>query len=173
MLSSTLRRSWYIELVGTSTSAMFSNKITVKDNYLLPCIRDHFDHLVWDHDLKKIETYVGFHQVCIKTIDSWETTSKTRFGLAIWFLMPFSLTKALTKLSIFINDILETHLGYYIIIYLNDIISFRMIWDKCLHDVCTILDLPCTNKLHMKRHISSYGYTIVFYLGFLICHIRI
>ena len=86
---------------------MFSNKIIVKDNYLLPCIRDHFDHLVWDQDLKKIETHVGFRQVCSKTIDSLETTSKTRFGLAIWFLLPFSLNNAPTKLSRFINDILE------------------------------------------------------------------
>lgn len=78
---------------------MFSNKIIVKDNYLLPCIRDHFDHLVWDQDLKKIETHVGFRQVCSKTIDSLETTSKTRFGLVGWFLMPFSPTNANLKYS--------------------------------------------------------------------------
>ena len=81
------------------TDCRFPNKITINNNYLLPSIGDHFYHLVGDHDLTKIDLHVGFCQVCIKTIDSWETTSKTRFGLVGWFLMPFSPTNANLKYS--------------------------------------------------------------------------
>lgn len=62
--------------------------------------------------------------------DTWKTAFKTKYGLFEWLVMPFGLTNTPTNFMRLINDIFCLHLGYFVVIYLDDILNFSKRWDK-------------------------------------------
>jgi hypothetical protein len=78
--------------------------------------------------------------------DTWNIAFKINFGLYKRLVMPFHLTNTLTTFMWFIDDILYTHLGTFIIIYLDEILIFNKIWEEHIQQVCISFEL-----LHMKK----------------------
>lgn len=100
------------------------NKITVKNHYPLPRIKDLLDHLEGARYFTKMDLTTGYHKVCMHAMDVWKTTFKTKFGLFKWLVMPFGLSNALATFMRLINGIFCKHLGKIVIIYLDDILIF-------------------------------------------------
>jgi hypothetical protein len=73
----------------------YLNKITLKNRYPLPRIKDLLDQLKGAKYFTKMDLTTGYHQVHMDATHTWKTTFKTRFGLYEWMVMPFGLTNAL------------------------------------------------------------------------------
>jgi hypothetical protein len=105
------------------------------------------DHLQGDFYFTKMELIVGYHQVHMSTIDTWKTTFKKTFGLFEWLVMPFGLTNAPTTFMQLINDIFWTHLGKFLVIYLDYILIFRNYLEEHIQHFCSVLELLWAHKL--------------------------
>jgi hypothetical protein len=72
------------------------NDVTVKNKYMLPHIKDLFDHMRGARVFSKIDLRSGYHQVKIRPSDIPKTTFSTQYGLYEFTIMSFGLTNAPT-----------------------------------------------------------------------------
>ncbi|GJU60693.1 putative reverse transcriptase domain-containing protein [Tanacetum coccineum] len=70
------------------------NKLTVKNQYLLPRIDDLFDQLQGSRVYSKIDLRSGYHQLRVQEEYIPKTTFRTRYGHYEFQVMPFRLTNA-------------------------------------------------------------------------------
>jgi hypothetical protein len=98
--------------------------------------------------------------------DVWKTMFKTKFGIFEWKVMPFGLTNAPTTFMRLINDIFRSHLGRFVVIYLDDILIFSRTWDTHMQHVQQVLQILHEHKLQVKEKKSYFGQTSIPYLSF-------
>jgi hypothetical protein len=70
------------------------NKVTIKNQYMLPRIDDLFDQMKGATVFSKIDLRSGYHQLWIKEEDIPKTTFKMRFRHYEFTVLPFGLTNA-------------------------------------------------------------------------------
>lgn len=104
------------------------NKLMIKNRYPLPKIEDLLHQLQGAKFLTNIDIIVGYLQARMYVKDTWKTTLKTKFSFFGWMVMPFGLTNALKTFMHFINDIFSPHSETSILIYIDDILIFSIIW---------------------------------------------
>ena len=68
------------------------NKVTVKNKYLLPRIKDLFDKLKGASVFSKIDLRSRYYQLWVKDVNVKKTAFRTRYGHYEFLLMPFGLT---------------------------------------------------------------------------------
>nr|GFB02197.1 putative reverse transcriptase domain-containing protein [Tanacetum cinerariifolium] len=81
------------------------NKLTVKNRYPLPRIKDLFDQLQGSSVYSKIELRSRYHQLRVQKEDVPKTAFKTRYGHYEFQAMPFGLTNAPTVFMDLINPV--------------------------------------------------------------------
>jgi hypothetical protein len=72
------------------------NDVTIKNKYLLPCIKDLFDQMRDARVFSKIDLRSGYHQMKIRPSDIPKTDFSTQYGLYEFTVMSFGLTSAPT-----------------------------------------------------------------------------
>ncbi|KIN99390.1 hypothetical protein M404DRAFT_30447 [Pisolithus tinctorius Marx 270] len=100
------------------------NKITKKDQYLLPLISDLLDSPSQAKIYTKINLQHAYHLIQIALGDEWKTTFWTWYGSYEWLVMPFGLTNALATFQCFINTIFMDMLDICMVVYLDDILVY-------------------------------------------------
>ena len=68
------------------------NKITKKDKYPLPLIRDFLDSPGKARIYTKVDLQHAYHLVCIAKGDECKTVFRTHYGSFEWKVMPFGLS---------------------------------------------------------------------------------
>ena len=81
------------------------NKVTIKNNYILPWIDDFFDRLVGAKYFSRIGLKSGYYQIRIADGDVQKSACRTKYGSYEFLVMPFGLCNTLSTFTTFMNTI--------------------------------------------------------------------
>jgi hypothetical protein len=70
--------------------------------------------------------------VLIEKNDIWKKNFKSKEGLFEWLGMPFVLTNSVATFMEMMDDILWPLTNSFVIVYLDDILIFRIDWEEYL-----------------------------------------
>lgn len=100
------------------------NKLSVKDRYLLPLIRETLRNISKAKWFTKLDIIAVFHKVRVSPGEEWKIVFRTRYSLFEWNVTPFGLTGAPATFQRFINQTLREYLDNFVSAYVNDIIIY-------------------------------------------------
>ena len=142
------------------------NKITVKNKYPLSRIEDMLDQLQRVNYVSKINLKFGYHQVQIGEEDTWKTAFKMRQGLFEWMVMSFGLTNASTMFMRLMNEVLRPYLDSFLVVYLDDILIYKKIWEDHLKNTKIVLEVLKKEQLQANLKKCTFVKNEIIYLGF-------
>jgi hypothetical protein len=123
------------------------NKIAIKKIYPFPRIDDLLDQLKKEKYFAKLDLKSVYRQVRIKEKYVWKTLFKTRQFLYEWLTMPFGLCNAPTKIMRLINVVLYPFIYSFVIVYMDDILTFSNTWQEHFSHVNKVLNTLRKNLL--------------------------
>ena len=91
------------------------NKVTVKNKYQLPRIKDIFDQLKGAGVFSKIDLRSGYYQLRVKEVDVPKTAFRTRYGHYEFLVMPFGLTNAPAAFMDLMNRVFRPYVDQFVV----------------------------------------------------------
>jgi hypothetical protein len=93
------------------------NKITIKNNYLLPHINDILDQLNEAKYFSQIDFKLGYYQILITNEDVEKIAMRTKYGFYEFLVMSSRLCNVPSMFTTFMNSIFHEKLNKFVIIY--------------------------------------------------------
>ena len=100
------------------------NRITKKDRYPLPLIRETLNNISQAKWFTKLDIIAAFHKIRIAQGDEWKTAFRTRYGLYEWLVTPFGLANGPSTFQKYINWTLKDFLDDFVSAYIDDILIY-------------------------------------------------
>jgi len=125
------------------------NNITIKYMDLIPSLDDMLDELHGSTAFSKIDLKSGYHKIRIKEGDEWKTTSKTKFRLYEWLVMPFGHTNAPNTFMRLLNRVLRDCIGKFVVVYFEDILVYSSSFSLHLEHLRHVLLVLKNNHLFL------------------------
>ena len=100
------------------------NKITWKDQYLIPLITNLLDQLGSAKVYTKLDLRAGYYNVHVAVGHEWKTAFQMHYGSFEFLVIPMGLTNAPATFQAFMNHIFRDMTDIFIVIYLDDILIF-------------------------------------------------
>ena len=144
------------------------NKITQKDQYLLPLISDLLDAPWKARIYMKIDLQHAYHLVWVAEGDEWKTTFRTQWGSFEWNVMPFGLSNAPAAFQRFMNDVFGDLLDVCVVVYLDDILIYSENPAKHKKHVREVLTWLCKHGLYAKAEKCEFHVETTEFLGYIL-----
>jgi hypothetical protein len=116
----------------------------------------------------KLDLHSGYHEIRVAEQDAWKISFKTKKGFFEWLVMSFGLCNALTTFMRVMNDVFRPFLYDFVIIYLDEFLTFSGTWDECVRRVKKVLDTLQREKLYVKLSKCEFSKTVLVYLGHIV-----
>ena len=100
------------------------NKVTVKNKYLFPRIKDLFDQLKGASVFSKIDLRSGYYQLRVKEVNVPKIAFRTRYGHYEFLVMPCGLTNASTAFMDLMNRVFHPYLDRFVVVFIDDILVY-------------------------------------------------
>ncbi|KAJ1187078.1 hypothetical protein NDU88_003857 [Pleurodeles waltl] len=142
------------------------NKITIKDRYPLPLIRDILEAIRGAQRFTKLDLRGAYHLLRIKEGDKWKTAFRTPFGHFEYRVMPFGLTNAPAIFQRFMDSVFSDLLNQTVVIYLDDILIYSRNPELHSSHVKQVLQRLRAHQLFCKPEKCEFDMTEVKYLGY-------
>src|SRR5205085_1892772 len=111
------------------------NSITTIDSYPLPRIQETLDAFYGAKWFTTLDLASGYWQILIAMMDIQKTGFITQRGFYEFVRMPFGLTNAPATFQRLMDKILETEIGKFVQVYLDDIIIYSETWEEHLEHI--------------------------------------
>ncbi|GBG66515.1 hypothetical protein CBR_g63097 [Chara braunii] len=141
------------------------NAITVKNREPLPRINGLLDRVQGCRYFSKIDLKSGYHQIAIRPEDQHKTAFRTRYSLYEFVVMPFGLCNAPGTFQHAMNRIFHDYLDKFVILYLDDILTFSKTVEEHVAHLDKVLSLLRQHKFKINGEKCEFGCTCVLYLG--------
>nr|GEZ03147.1 putative reverse transcriptase domain-containing protein [Tanacetum cinerariifolium] len=146
------------------------NKLTVKNRYPLPRIKDLFDQLQGAHYFSKIDLWPSYHQHRVHEDDIPKTAFQTRYKHFEFTVMPFGLTNAPAVFMVLMNRVCKPYLDKFVIVFIDDILIYSKTKEDHEAHLKLVLELLKKEKLHAKFSKREFWLQEVHFLGHVVNH---
>ena len=100
------------------------NKVTVKNKYPLPRIKDLFDRLKGAGVFSKIDLGFGYYHLRVKEVDGSKIAFRTQYGHYEFLVMPFGLTNAPAAFMDLMNKVFRPYVDQFVMVFIDDILVY-------------------------------------------------
>jgi hypothetical protein len=141
------------------------NEVTVPDEYPIPRQSDILQTLIGSQYLSTFDALSGFTQLEIEEKDRPLTAFRTHRGLHQFRRLPFGLRNGPSVFQRVMNDILANYLWIFILVYIDDIVTFSKTFRDHLKHVDLVLEAIEKSGLTLSPSKCHIGYQSLLLLG--------
>ncbi|GJT61493.1 putative reverse transcriptase domain-containing protein, partial [Tanacetum coccineum] len=141
------------------------NKLTVKNIYPLPRIKDLFDQLQGARHFSKIDILSGYHHLRVHEDDIPKTAFRISYGYFEYTVMPFRLTNAPAVFMDLMNRVCKPYLDKFVIVFIDDIFIYSKSKEEHEVHLRLVLELLKKEKLYAKFSKCEFWLQEVHFLG--------
>lgn len=144
------------------------NRITIKNRYPLPLIKDLRDKLHGAQWFTALDLPNAYNLIRIKKGDEWKTAFRTKYGHFEYLAMPFGLTNAPASFQHMINTILREFIDKFVVVYLDDILIYSKTLEEHKQHVASVLSKLQEANLLVSPEKSEFHQRKVTFVGYVI-----
>lgn len=145
------------------------NKITARDNYPLPVIKDQIDSLRGKRYFSLLDLKDGFHHVLMSKDSVKYTAFVTPFGQYEYVRMPFGLKNAPARFQRYVNEILgELIRRGDLVAYIDDFMIATETVEKHLEVLNEVYYLLVQNLLELRLDKCQFLWDEIEFLGYVV-----
>jgi hypothetical protein len=144
------------------------NERTVKDKFPILVVEELLGELRGTCFFSKIDLRSSYYQILMHTDDVAKTAFRTHQGLFEFLIMSFDSTNAPATFQALMNDVLQSYLHRFVLVFFDDILVYSRSWSEHLQHVRLVLNTLKEHHLFMKRTKCAFGRTKISYLGHVI-----
>ena len=141
------------------------NKVTVKNKYPLPRIKDLFDQLKGAGVFSKIDLRLGYYQLRLKKVDVPKTAFRTRYGHYEFLVMSFGLTNAPAAFMDLMNRVFQPYVNQFVVVFIDDILVYSKDAQEHEHHLRIVLETLREKRLYAKLSKCDFWLKEVSFLG--------
>ena len=144
------------------------NKVSVKNKYPLPRIKDLFDQLKGAGVFSKIDLRSGYYQLRVKDEDVPKTAFRTRYGHYEFLVMPFGLTNAPAAFMDLMNRVFRPYVDQFVVVFIDDILVYSKDAQEHEQHLRIVLETLREKKLYAKLSKCDFWLKEVSFLGHIV-----